>query len=173
MTLLDAFAEEYEWSVHLVHRCAAVTCAHAAVVRDDDKDGAVVHSCLLGGLNDGCNLSISTLQAAHLLLRAPAVAVTLGIGRVVDADRKFGLVLLQIVDVGIRDGLAARLCHWDVLVVCHRLVVNQVAVNLPLIECAEVVVGPNILTFRPCDVVETAEAWEIALQSEHTPSVLA
>ncbi len=32
---------------------------------------------------------------------------------------------------------------------------------------------PNILTFRPCDVVETAEAWEIALKSEHTPSVLA
>ncbi|MBR6409681.1 MAG: transketolase [Alphaproteobacteria bacterium] len=32
---------------------------------------------------------------------------------------------------------------------------------------------PNILTFRPCDVVETAEAWEIALKSEHTPSILA
>jgi len=32
---------------------------------------------------------------------------------------------------------------------------------------------PNILTFRPCDVVETAEAWEIALKSEKTPSILA
>ena len=32
---------------------------------------------------------------------------------------------------------------------------------------------PNILTFRPCDLVETAEAWEIALKSEHTPSILA
>ena len=32
---------------------------------------------------------------------------------------------------------------------------------------------PNIYTFRPCDVVETAEAWKIALQSEHTPSILA
>ena len=32
---------------------------------------------------------------------------------------------------------------------------------------------PNIYTFRPCDVVETAEAWEIALSSEHTPSLLA
>lgn len=32
---------------------------------------------------------------------------------------------------------------------------------------------PNINTFRPCDVVETAEAWQIALQSEHTPSILA
>ncbi len=32
---------------------------------------------------------------------------------------------------------------------------------------------PNIYTFRPCDVVETAEAWKIALESEHTPSILA
>lgn len=32
---------------------------------------------------------------------------------------------------------------------------------------------PNILTFRPCDVVETAEAWEIALEEENTPSILA
>ena len=32
---------------------------------------------------------------------------------------------------------------------------------------------PNILTFRPCDIVETAEAWEIALTREHTPSLLA
>lgn len=32
---------------------------------------------------------------------------------------------------------------------------------------------PNILTFRPCDIIETAEAWEIALTEEKTPSVLA
>lgn len=32
---------------------------------------------------------------------------------------------------------------------------------------------PNLLTFRPCDLVETAEAWELALSSETTPSVLA
>ena len=32
---------------------------------------------------------------------------------------------------------------------------------------------PGILTFRPCDVAETAEAWQIALESEHTPSLLA
>ena len=32
---------------------------------------------------------------------------------------------------------------------------------------------PNILTFRPCDVIETAEAWEIALTSEKRPSILA
>ncbi|MBO4285635.1 MAG: transketolase [Alphaproteobacteria bacterium] len=31
----------------------------------------------------------------------------------------------------------------------------------------------NILTFRPCDVVETAESWEIALTQENTPSILA
>ena len=32
---------------------------------------------------------------------------------------------------------------------------------------------PNINTFRPCDVVETAEAWQIALNNEKTPSILA
>ena len=32
---------------------------------------------------------------------------------------------------------------------------------------------PNTLTFRPCDLIETAEAWEIALSSETTPSILA
>ncbi|MCQ0971865.1 transketolase [Paracoccus sp. TK19116] len=32
---------------------------------------------------------------------------------------------------------------------------------------------PNTLMLRPCDQVETAEAWEIALSRESTPSVLA
>ena len=32
---------------------------------------------------------------------------------------------------------------------------------------------PNSWTFRPCDAVETAESWELALSSESTPSVLA
>lgn len=32
---------------------------------------------------------------------------------------------------------------------------------------------PNLNTFRPADTVETAEAWEIALTSQKTPSVLA
>lgn len=32
---------------------------------------------------------------------------------------------------------------------------------------------PNINVFRPCDVVETAEAWQLALKNEHTPSILA
>ena len=32
---------------------------------------------------------------------------------------------------------------------------------------------PNTLTFRPCDQTETAEAWEIALAQDATPSVLA
>jgi len=31
---------------------------------------------------------------------------------------------------------------------------------------------PNTHTFRPCDTVETAEAWELALTSQRTPSVL-
>ena len=32
---------------------------------------------------------------------------------------------------------------------------------------------PNLEVFRPCDAVETAECWELALQNEHKPSVLA
>ena len=32
---------------------------------------------------------------------------------------------------------------------------------------------PNIYTFRPCDVVETAEAWKLAVESEKTTSILA
>ena len=32
---------------------------------------------------------------------------------------------------------------------------------------------PNTLTLRPCDQVETAEAWEIALSQASTPSILA
>ncbi len=32
---------------------------------------------------------------------------------------------------------------------------------------------PNVNMFRPCDVVETAEAWQISLESESTPSLLA
>jgi len=31
---------------------------------------------------------------------------------------------------------------------------------------------PNTWVFRPCDTVETAEAWELALESKETPSVL-
>jgi len=32
---------------------------------------------------------------------------------------------------------------------------------------------PNLKVFRPCDVVETVECWELALQSKDAPSVLA
>ena len=32
---------------------------------------------------------------------------------------------------------------------------------------------PNMLVFRPCDAVETAEAWQIAMTEKATPSVLA
>ena len=32
---------------------------------------------------------------------------------------------------------------------------------------------PNINTFRPCDIIETAEAWQLAIENEHTPSILA
>jgi transketolase len=32
---------------------------------------------------------------------------------------------------------------------------------------------PNLLVFRPCDAVETAECWQLAIESAHAPSVLA
>jgi transketolase len=32
---------------------------------------------------------------------------------------------------------------------------------------------PNLLVFRPCDAVETAECWELALEAKNRPSVLA
>ena len=32
---------------------------------------------------------------------------------------------------------------------------------------------PNVNVFRPCDAIETAECWQIALQSKETPSVMA
>ena len=32
---------------------------------------------------------------------------------------------------------------------------------------------PNVNVFRPCDAVETAECWQLALQSKDTPSILA
>jgi transketolase len=32
---------------------------------------------------------------------------------------------------------------------------------------------PNLEVFRPCDMIETAECWNLALQNRETPSVLA
>jgi transketolase len=32
---------------------------------------------------------------------------------------------------------------------------------------------PNLNVYRPCDTVETAECWQLAIESEHAPSVLA
>jgi transketolase len=32
---------------------------------------------------------------------------------------------------------------------------------------------PNLLVFRPCDAVETAECWQLALESSDRPSILA
>ncbi len=43
----------------------------------------------------------------------------------------------------------------------------------PVEHLASLRAMPNINVFRPADTVETAEAWEIALTSERTPSVLA
>ncbi len=43
----------------------------------------------------------------------------------------------------------------------------------PVEQIAMLRATPNINVFRPADAVETAEAWELALSSEKTPSVLA
>ena len=32
---------------------------------------------------------------------------------------------------------------------------------------------PNLLVFRPCDAIETAECWQLAIESSHAPAVLA
>lgn len=43
----------------------------------------------------------------------------------------------------------------------------------PIEHLASMRAIPNVNVFRPCDVIETAECWELAIESEHTPSVLA
>ena len=43
----------------------------------------------------------------------------------------------------------------------------------PIEHLAMLRATPNMLVFRPCDAVETAESWETALQSTETPSVMA
>ena len=43
----------------------------------------------------------------------------------------------------------------------------------PVEHLAALRVIPNLLTFRPCDAVETAECWQLALQTTTNPSVLA
>jgi len=43
----------------------------------------------------------------------------------------------------------------------------------PVEHVASLRLMPNLNVFRPCDVIETAEAWELAINSDHTPSLLA
>jgi transketolase len=42
----------------------------------------------------------------------------------------------------------------------------------PVEHLAAMRVIPNLLNFRPCDAVETAECWQLALQSTKSPSLL-
>jgi len=42
----------------------------------------------------------------------------------------------------------------------------------PIEHLAMLRATPNITVFRPCDIVETAECWEIALRQQDRPSVL-
>lgn len=43
----------------------------------------------------------------------------------------------------------------------------------PVEHIASLRAMPNVNVFRPCDGIETAEAWEVALSTQDTPSVLA
>jgi transketolase len=43
----------------------------------------------------------------------------------------------------------------------------------PVEQIAALRAIPNLKVFRPCDTVETIECWQLALESEHGPSVLA
>jgi transketolase len=43
----------------------------------------------------------------------------------------------------------------------------------PVEQIASLRAIPNLLVFRPCDAVETAEAWEVALSQTKRPSVIA
>jgi transketolase len=42
----------------------------------------------------------------------------------------------------------------------------------PVEHLAAMRVIPNLMVLRPCDAVETAECWQLALQSEKSPSIL-
>ncbi len=42
----------------------------------------------------------------------------------------------------------------------------------PIEHLASVRAIPNLYTFRPCDAVETAECWALALEAKETPSIL-
>lgn len=42
----------------------------------------------------------------------------------------------------------------------------------PIEHLASLRAMPNVNVFRPCDAVETAECWELALESKETPSIL-
>ena len=43
----------------------------------------------------------------------------------------------------------------------------------PIEHLASLRLIPNLDVFRPCDIVETAEAWELACLSKKTPSIIA
>ncbi|MCD8497878.1 MAG: transketolase [Alphaproteobacteria bacterium] len=43
----------------------------------------------------------------------------------------------------------------------------------PVEHLASLRAMPNVNVFRPCDIIETAECWEIALNTQDTPSIMA
>ena len=71
--------------------------------------------------------------------------------------------------------LAALMQLRDIYVLTHDSigVGEDGPTHQPIEHLAAFRAMPNINVFRPCDVVETAEAWQLAINSEHTPSILA
>ncbi|MDR3493029.1 MAG: transketolase [Ancalomicrobiaceae bacterium] len=74
---------------------------------------------------------------------------------------------------------ALRLAALMGLRVIHVMTHDSIGVgedgptHQPVEQLASLRAMPNLQVFRPADLVETAECWQLALQSEHAPSVLA
>ena len=70
--------------------------------------------------------------------------------------------------------LAALMCQRVVYVMTHDSIGlgEDGPTHQPVEHLISLRAIPNLLVFRPADAVETAEAWEAALNSENAPSVL-
>ena len=54
-----------------------------------------------------------------------------------------------------------------------QLVLAKMSRHISPLNTTRIRAIPNLNVFRPCDAIETFEAWEIALNSKSTPTVLA
>jgi transketolase len=71
--------------------------------------------------------------------------------------------------------LAALMAQRSIFVMTHDSIGlgEDGPTHQPVEHVASLRAMPNLHVFRPCDGIETAESWEIALNSQKTPSVLA